>query len=158
MNDNREHEQFTFLYKKYYSELYYFARKVLGSDDVAEDIVQETFLVAYKKLDDLLGSPSPKGWLYKVLRHIMGDNYRNRARLAETIRITEGIDSPTNDAVNIRLELEGTIGKDDLDILIKVYVERYTYKEVSALYGTTVDAAKKRAQRAKAKLRLELEK
>lgn len=38
MNDNREHEQFTFLYKKYYSELYYFARKVLGSDDVAEDI------------------------------------------------------------------------------------------------------------------------
>ena len=64
----------------------------------------------------------------------------------------------TNDAVNIRLELEGAIGKDDLDILIKVYVERYTYKEVSALYGITVDAAKKRVQRAKAKLRLELEK
>lgn len=138
--------------------MYYFARKVLGSDDVAEDIVQETFLVAYKKLDDLLTSPSPKGWLYKVLRHIIGDNYRKRARLVETISITEGMDSPTNDAVNIRLELEGAIGKDDLDILIKVYVERYTYKEVSALYGITVDAAKKRVQRAKAKLRLELEK
>lgn len=147
-----------FYFKKYFSEMYYFARKVLGSDDVAEDIVQETFLVAYKKLDDLLTSPSPKGWLYKVLRHIIGDNYRKRARLVETISITEGMDSPTNDAVNIRLELEGAIGKDDLDILIKVYVERYTYKEVSALYGITVDAAKKRVQRAKAKLRLELEK
>ena len=57
------------------------------------------------------------------------------------------------DPVDLRLELEGAIDRDSLDMLVRIYAERYSYKEVAGLYGITVDAAKKRVQRAKDRLR-----
>lgn len=158
MFNERSKGLFIQLYSQYYSEMYYWAKKVLGSDDIAEDLVQETFAVAYRKVDVLVKSPSPKGWLYKTLRHVIGDNYRRRARLIETVSLSERTEIATNDAVNLRLELEGIIGKTDLDILIRVYTEGYTYKEISEMYNISVSAAKKRVQRAKEKLRKEFDK
>lgn len=158
MFNERSKGLFIQLYSKYYSEMYYWAKKVLGSDDIAEDLVQETFAVAYRKVDDLVKSPSPKGWLYKTSRHVIGDNYRRRARLIETVSLAESTEIATNDAVNLRLELEGAIGRTDLDILIRVYTEGYTYKEISEMYNISVSAAKKRVQRAKEKLREEFDK
>lgn len=155
---DKDHEQFDAIYKKYYSEMYYFAKKVLGSEDMAEDVVQEAFLVAYRRFDVLSASPSPKGWLFKVLRHIIGDTYKKQARLLETISISGDEPIPTQDKTDLRLELEGALGEEDLDILIKLYVERYTYQEISELHNISVAAAKKRMQRAKVKLRKELEK
>lgn len=158
VDKNPASEQFVEIYKKYYSDMYYFAKKVLGGEDIAEDVVQEAFLVAFRKLDDLSASPSPKGWLFKVLRHIIGDTYRKQARLLETLSLSEDCDIPAHDKINLRLELEGAVGKEDLDILIKLYVERYTYQEIAKIHNISVAAAKKRVQRAKAKLRKELEK
>lgn len=158
MINERSKGLFIQLYSKYYSEMHYWAKKVLDSDDIAEDLVQETFVIAYKKVDDLVKSTSPKGWLYKTLRHVIGDNYRRRASLIETISLSESTEIATNDAANLRLELEGSIGKTDLDILIRVYTEGYTYKEISEIYGISIPAAKKRVQRAKEKLREEFDK
>lgn len=92
------------------------------------------------------------------MRHVIGDNYRRRARLIETVSLSESTEIATNDAANLRLELEGSIGKTDLDILIRVYTEGYTYKEISEMYNISVSAAKKRVQRAKEKLREEFDK
>ena len=72
--------------------------------------------------------------------------------------MAESTEIATNDAVNLRLELEGAIGRTDLDILIRVYTEGYTYKEISEMYNISVSAAKKRVQRAKEKLREEFDK
>ena len=158
VDKNTANEQFAVIYKKYYSDMHYFGKKVLSSEDIAEDVVQETFLVAFRKFDDLLASLSPKGWLFKVLRHIIGDTYRKQARLLETLSLSEDYDIPVHDKTNLRLELEGAIGKEDLEILIKLYVERYTYQEIAKIHNISIAAAKKRVQRAKAKLRKELEK
>ena len=158
MDKDPRYEQFNAIYKKYYSEMYYFAKKVLVSEDMAEDVVQEAFVVAYRRFDVLSAAPSPKGWLFKVLRHIIGDTYKKQSRLLETISLLEDSDIPVHDKTNLRLELEGTLGEEDLEILIKLYVERYTYQEISKIHNISVAAAKKRVQRAKVKLRKELEK
>ena len=37
-----------------------------GNADDAEDILQETFLTAFRKLDDFRGEGSLKNWLFKI--------------------------------------------------------------------------------------------
>lgn len=145
----QQDSQFVLLYKSNYSDMYYFAKKVLGSNDVAEDVVQETFVVAYRRLDDFLNSPSPKGWLYRTLRNIIGDTYRKRSRMVELFSLSSEMELITHDSANIMLELENEKNKTDLEILFLVYCNRYTYQEISDMYGISINAAKK--ARAKSK-------
>lgn len=45
----------------------------LNNYDVAEDAVQDTYLVAQIKKYDLYSSPKPVGWLMNTLKNIIGD-------------------------------------------------------------------------------------
>ena len=146
-------EYFTRLYGENFPDMYYFARKVLGSGELAEDAVQEAFVVAYRKLDVLMASPAPRAWLFRTLRNVVGDCLRRRARLVELLGAEREPEGSAGDPADLRLELECAIDRDSLDMLVRIYAERYSYKEVAGLYGITVDAAKKRVQRAKDRLR-----
>ena len=43
-----------------------------------EDLVQETFLIAMKKLSSFKGQSHPKTWLISIARNIVIDQYRRR--------------------------------------------------------------------------------
>ena len=52
----------------YHKELYRFAYWLAGDPTVAEDLVQETFLRAWRSLDSLLDQKAAKAWLITILR------------------------------------------------------------------------------------------
>jgi len=54
-----------------------FAR--VGRREVAEDLVQEVFLAAWKAREQYAGRASEKTWLMEILRHKIADYYRRRA-------------------------------------------------------------------------------
>jgi RNA polymerase sigma-70 factor (ECF subfamily) len=56
--------------------LYRFARARVGRREVAEDLVQETFLAALQASDRFRGSSSPRTWLLAILRRKLADHYR----------------------------------------------------------------------------------
>jgi RNA polymerase sigma-70 factor (ECF subfamily) len=61
---------------RYGDALYRYAHSRVGSSDVAEDLVQETFLAAVKARDGFKGSSSEKTWLIGILKHKLVDYYR----------------------------------------------------------------------------------
>jgi RNA polymerase sigma-70 factor, ECF subfamily len=71
-------ERFTALYDRHY-------RSVLGytllraGQDAAEDVVSETFLVAWRRLDDLPDPPLP--WLLGVARNLLHKQYGRRVAM-----------------------------------------------------------------------------
>lgn len=65
------------LYVEHYSCLFRFARSYVNQD-LAEDLVQETFLIAQKRIDRVIGSENPKGWLINTLRNVIGNTYQKR--------------------------------------------------------------------------------
>ena len=65
------------LYVEHYSYLYRFARSFVNPD-LAEDLVQETFLIAQKRLDRVTGSENPTGWLINTLKNVIGNTYQKR--------------------------------------------------------------------------------
>jgi len=48
--------------------------------DLAEDLVQETFITAFKKHHQFKGNSSPKTWLTRILNNKIIDHYRSAAR------------------------------------------------------------------------------
>jgi len=67
------------------------ARKV-SDQELARDLVQDTFLAAVEKVDSFKGNSSPKTWLFSILNFKIIDHYR--AKIKQPIRYdTQSISS-----------------------------------------------------------------
>lgn len=60
-------------------DLYSWARYKTGSVEMAEDLVQETFLAAWKNRNSFRQKSHPKTWLFAILRNKITDYYRKSA-------------------------------------------------------------------------------
>ncbi|TDW99609.1 sigma-70 family RNA polymerase sigma factor [Dinghuibacter silviterrae] len=65
---------------QYADLLYRFALVRVSDGELARDLVQETFIAAWKGLGSFEGQASEKTWLYSILRNKIVDHYRAEAR------------------------------------------------------------------------------
>lgn len=65
---NRKQKRYETLVHVYSPDLYRYAFWICHDPDIAQDLVQETCLRAWKSLDSLLDDKSAKGWLFTILR------------------------------------------------------------------------------------------
>src|SRR5437762_834755 len=70
--ESRFHE----IYERHRYDVTLYVRRRAAADSV-EDLVAETFLVCWRKLDDVPGEPLP--WLYAVARKLLANHYRATA-------------------------------------------------------------------------------
>jgi len=59
-------------------DLFRTARRVLGNQTEAEDVVQETFLQAWKSFDRFELGTNCRAWLYKIMFHVIQHHRRKR--------------------------------------------------------------------------------
>jgi RNA polymerase sigma-70 factor, ECF subfamily len=79
--------------------LFRYARSRVGRRDLAEDLVQETFLAALEAWDRFQGRATVRTWLLSILRHKIMDHYR---RIAQEPARAEGDASGRPDPVRER--------------------------------------------------------
>jgi RNA polymerase sigma-70 factor (ECF subfamily) len=63
---------------EYGDMLYRFVSYLLKDHDLAEELVQETFLAALKSKDTFKGQSSEKTWLFSILKHKIVDHIRRK--------------------------------------------------------------------------------
>jgi RNA polymerase sigma-70 factor (ECF subfamily) len=73
---------FATLFERYRRELHVHCYRLLGSFDDAEDIVQETFLRAWRKRRSFRGRSSFRAWLYRIATNASLDALERRRRVA----------------------------------------------------------------------------
>src|SRR6266496_6250880 len=73
-------EAFGQLIEPYRQELLVHCYRILGSFEDAEDILQETLLRAWKRLDSFEGRSSLRAWLYKIATNVRLDALDMRKR------------------------------------------------------------------------------
>ena len=73
------------LTERHRRELHVHCYRMLGSFDEAEDVVQETFLRAWRGRAGFEGGPGLRPWLYKIATNACLDALRRRSRRAATI-------------------------------------------------------------------------
>ena len=73
-----DHIQLKSWVDQYTDDLYSWANFKTSSSVFAEDLVQDTFLVAAEKMESFKGGSSPKTWLFSILNHKIIDYYRKK--------------------------------------------------------------------------------
>lgn len=74
-------ERFTGVYEATYGSIHAYARRRVGPD-AADEVTAETFLVAWRRVDDLPAEPLP--WLYGIARNVVARQGTARGRRTET--------------------------------------------------------------------------
>lgn len=79
LNGDSKKERYESLVDALYQDVYRYAYWICKNQPLAEDLVQETFLRAWRSLDSLQNDKAAKAWLFTILR-------RENARLYERYR------------------------------------------------------------------------
>lgn len=138
-----------------------FARRHVG-DQTAHDVVAETFLVAWRRWDDV---PDPAiGWLLSTARRTMQNRARGdrrlrglRERVALLDRVAADLDGPT-DAAEVALERSEALERlarldpSHREALLLVAWDGLSADEAAAALGIRPAAFRKRLSRARAAL------
>ncbi len=83
------------LYERYKTMAYGIARRITGDDSLAEDVVQEAFLGAWRNADRYVaGRGSVKTWLLAIVHHRAIDAVRRRKPASELPEEAEGMRTP----------------------------------------------------------------
>ena len=139
------------LYREHFKKLVEMAQRSGCSPDYAEDIVQEVFQIATEKAAELSASQNPIGWLVKTLRNRIGHNFR---AMQYAQRLKAEMERLHHDRYEDQLDpknlYHGLISDEELDLLIRFYVEGQPIRSIADHDGVSFETCKKRIQRAKA--------
>jgi len=78
-----ERDVFGSLVKRYERELFGYLRRYLGSDDLADDVFQNTFVQVFRKIDRYEPGRPARPWIYAVATNQAIDALRKRNRRSE---------------------------------------------------------------------------
>lgn len=158
-NGGRERRQrFDELVGVYHDDMFRYAAWLSRDRAVAQDVVQEALLRAWKSLDSLRDSAAAKQWLLTIVRR-ENARYFERKRL-ETVdvddlspgqeaQIAEEPDEQVDDLRQAIFELEG----DYREPLVLQVLMGFSTKEIAAQMGLKQGAVLTRLHRARLKLK-----
>lgn len=132
--------------------------------DAAEDIVQDTFIKAYKRLNLFEGRSSFRSWLYQIALNTARNRFRKHAR--ETVGTdnmdigVEGESEASMIATDVRAILQKEIGKlpdrQKTALTLRIF-EDLSFKEIAEIMACPYDTAKANYRHALLKLKERLE-
>lgn len=154
---------FGILIQRYSDPLYRHAVGMTGSPDVAEDILQVSFIKAYNHLGEVRGRFD--AWVFRIVANGCKDWLKNirRAHLSyDEDDQPSGYASPDEDLdrTELRQDLDAALAQlapSLREAFIMKHVEGRSYEEMADLLGTTVGALKMRVHRAREALQALLE-
>jgi len=130
----------------YEARLIRYAARITGCNDVAQDVVQETFIRLFRKWTEAL-EPSPmlSGWLFRVAHNRAVDLVRTRSRRTDvetrhaeeqpdTVAPLAGQSGVGEQAIRAEAALRILSLREQQLVILKVYEEK-TYKEISDITG-----------------------
>ena len=152
------------LYHRYTDALYRYIYHQCYDAPMAEEVLGELWLRVVERVGQFK-PPSDHveqaftGWLYRIARNLMIDQYRRRKRhphvsLPETIESNDAIAEQAEDRAN-RAEVQAALQKltdGQRDVVVLRFFEGYTSAEVAEITGRTEYAVKSLQHRALAAL------
>jgi RNA polymerase sigma-70 factor (ECF subfamily) len=148
----------------HYEQLYRYAYRLSGNASDAEDLVQETFGKAMRKMEQLRNPERVKPWLYRILRnlylHRVRDEKRRRIVPMESLGDLPGRESEATGVGALDPQrLQAAL--DELDEtfrtpLILFYFEGFSYREIAEQMDLPIGTVMSRLARAKSYLKTQL--
>lgn len=166
-------DSFNQLIKRWERPIYALAYRVLGREDDARDVCQDTFLRAYRAINGFKGQAKFSSWLYRIALNLCRDWIRRQKR-TPTVQVPEDVDiadlaaevGPTESIERLvaRREMGRAVAiamaalpeEQRTAIILKEY-HGLTFQEIADMQGCPLSTVKTRLYQGLSVLRRQLE-
>lgn len=158
------------LVERFQDRLFNAMLHVVGSHDEAEDVVQESFVQAYIKLDTFQGNSQFFTWLYRIaFNNALSRQRRRRGDLSieQSREITgsdpqdrhEAPDEPLlrQERVTMVTEALQHLSSEHRTILVMREMQEMSYEEIAEILNINIGTVRSRLSRARNQLKMLLE-
>jgi RNA polymerase sigma-70 factor (ECF subfamily) len=147
--------------------LYSYGLYLTGDQDSANDLLQETFLKAFRFFDKFEEGTNARAWLYRIMRNTFINEYRRVKRLPDLVEYDEQISSyqmlPREaEETDLRHQINGELFDDEIagaisalpekfkSVIILRDVEDLPYEEIADALDIPIGTVRSRLHRARA--------
>jgi len=162
-----DHEAFRALVDQHARDVFRLAFRMTGNEGDAEDMVQETFLKAWKQIGQFDGRATLRTWLHRICTNCSLDHIRARKRkpgvpFDPAVQVAAGTPSPERIAASSQVNAIlgpalDELGEMERTAFVLRHYEGLGIVEISATLGVQPGAARHSIFRAVQKLRRALE-
>ena len=155
--------------------LYNFAYHLTYNEDDANDLVQETYLKAFRFIDSYQIGTNAKAWLFKILKNAFINNYRKKSSRPTQVDYEEIVtfhdednESNYSSYSDLREEMFQDMMGDEVTnainalavdfrvVILLCDVEGFTYEEISKIINVPIGTVRSRLHRARNMLKEQL--
>ena len=146
------------LWIDYHARLHSFVQSRVGDPSLADDILQDVFIKIHKRIDTLKDTNKIQSWMYQITRNTIIDQYRSQKPMVELpTALAADEEEPDKGArqemASCLVPMIRSLPAHYSEALMLSEVEGLTQKEVAAMQGVSLPAAKARVQRGRAMMK-----
>jgi RNA polymerase sigma-70 factor (ECF subfamily) len=164
-----DREAFGLIFEHHSRFIYKFIYAMLGDQNLAEELTQETFLGAYKGIHTLRGEAQLKTWLCGIAKNVVYKSFRSNRKegmkSGDEIESLDVVDKknlpPDHEFLSKELnqKISSALAKLDEDkrlVFTLKELQNLSYQEISEITGFTIPKLKTDLHRAKNEMRIAL--
>ncbi len=148
-----------------------FAYHLTYNETDADDLVQETYLKAYRFIDKYDVGTNAKAWLFKILKNAFINSYRKKSKQPPKVDIDDLIvgEGDSDSYTDLRIEMFDKMMGDEVTIAINSLpvdsktvillcdIEGFTYEEIAKIIDKPIGTVRSRLHRARNMLKVKLQ-
>lgn len=156
--------------------LYNYAVKMTGDSDDASDLIQETYLKAFRFWDKFEKGTNCKAWLFRIMKNTFINTYRKTSKEPDKVdyeeieNFYENIKPSSTDSAHLEKDIYDNLLDDEMSeaisslpedfrtVIILCDIEGYTYDEIADFVDVPVGTVRSRLHRARKMLFTKLHK
>ncbi len=166
-SDEQKNKVFNEEFMPHIDSLYNFAHRLTFDEDDAKDLVQDTYLKAYRFIESFEQGTNAKAWLFRILKNSFINDFRKKSKQppkvdyqeVETFYNSDDVDRPIT--TDLRAEtLKDMIGDEisnalnslDVDfrtVIILCDLEGFKYDEMAKILDIPIGTVRSRLHRAR---------
>ena len=158
-----EREAFDALIDRWHEPLHHYARRVAGTDEGADDVIQDVWLRVLRGIARLKDPSRLRPWLFGITRRVLMDRLRVKYSNVDVVPVEEDALAAAGSEDDIEAELESMqealtrLPLIEREVLTLFYLRELTLAEVADIVDVPVGTVKSRLHRARRLLRTEFD-
>lgn len=150
------------LFDRYRDAIHRLCYGCVGNSDVADDLVQDTFLIAFERLWQLHSPSKFPAWLRRIAKSVCAMWWRSQHTQSRALETVQEV-CPSSEADWAHVELHEAIHQalselpeDERIALAMFHLEGYSLREMAAIFDVPISTVKGRLYRGRLRLRQHL--
>lgn len=143
----RKEHAFETVYYQYYKLVYFVAFSMVKDREVAEEVVQDTFVKMMENIHQYRGKGEFKSWLLSITRNLARNAIKNRKRFQQRYSYDDELVGSYKDESanlsNLMMEIKECLDDFEAAIILYHVIYEFTFEKTASELNATISVVKK---------------